>query len=47
MTGDNTTNKEKYRQSYRIMELMKAGEKEKAPLREAYKEWYGETIDKD
>ena len=47
MTGDNTTNKEKYRQSYRIMELMKAGEKEKAPLREAYKDWYGETIDKD
>ena len=47
MTGDNTTNKEKYRQSYRIMELMKSGEKEKAPLREAYKEWYGETIDKD
>ena len=47
MTGDNTTNKEKYRQSYRIMELMKAGEKEKALLREAYKEWYGETIDKD
>ena len=47
MTGDNTTNKEKYRQSYRIMELMRAGEKEKAPLREAYKEWYGETIDKD
>ena len=47
MTGDNTTNKEKYRQSYRIMELMKSGEKEKAPLREAYKEWYGETINKD
>ena len=47
MTGDNTTNKGKYRQSYRLMELMKAGEKEKAPLREAYKEWYGETIDKD
>jgi hypothetical protein len=47
MTGDNTTNKEKYRQSYRIMELMKAGEKEKAPLREAYKDWYGETINKD
>ena len=47
MTGDNTTNKEKYRQSYRLMELMKSGENEKAPLREAYKEWYGETIDKD
>jgi len=47
MTGDNTINKGKYRQSYRIMELMKAGEKEKAPLREAYKEWYGEAIDKD
>ena len=47
MTGDNTTNKGKYRQSYRLMELMKAGEKEKAPLREAYKEWYGETINKD
>ena len=47
MTGDNTTNKEKYRQSYRLMELMKAGENEKAPLREAYKEWYDETIDKD
>ena len=47
MTGDNTTNKGKYRQSYRLMELMKSGENEKAPLREAYKEWYGETIDKD
>ena len=47
MTGDNTTNKEKYRQSYRLMELMKSGENEKAPLREAYKEWYGETINKD
>ena len=47
MTGDNTTNKEKYRQSNRLMELMKSGENEKAPLREAYKEWYGETIDKD
>ena len=47
MTGDNTTNKGKYRQSYRIMELMKSGENEKAPLSEAYKEWYGETIDKD
>lgn len=46
MTGDNTTNKGKYRQSYRLMELMKSGENEKAPLREAYKEWYGETIDK-
>jgi len=44
MTGDNAKNKEKYRQSYRLFELMKAGENEKAPLEGAYKRWYGEDI---
>jgi len=29
---------------YLLMELMKSGEKDKAPLSEAYKEWYGEDI---
>ena len=47
MTGDNTTNKGKYRQSYRLMELMKAGEKEKAPVKRAYMKWYGEEICKN
>ena len=31
---------------YLLMELMKSGEKDKAPLSEAYKEWYGEDISK-
>ena len=44
MTGDNAKSKEKYRQSYRLFELMKAGENEKAPLEGAYKRWYGEDI---
>ena len=29
---------------YLLMKLMKSGEKDKAPLIEAYKEWYGEDI---
>ena len=45
ITKDNITNKDNYKQSYLLMELMKSGEKDKAPLREAYKEWYGEEID--
>lgn len=47
MTGNNENSKEKYKQSYQLFELMKAGEKEKAPLCEAFKEWYGESIYKD
>ena len=45
ITKNNITNKDNYKQSYLLMELMKSGEKDKAPLREAYKEWYGEEID--
>ena len=37
--------KEKYKQCYRLFELMKAGEREKAPIKRAYKKWYGEDID--
>ena len=44
MTGDNAKSKEKYRQSYRLFELMKAGENEKAPVKRAYMKWYGENI---
>ena len=44
MTGNNAKSIEKYRQSYQLFELMKAGENEKAPLKRAYKEWYGEDI---
>ena len=44
MTGTNAKSIEKYRQSYQLFELMKAGENEKAPLKRAYKEWYGEDI---
>ena len=47
MTGNNENSKEKYKQSYQLFELMKAGEREKTPLREAFKEWYGESIYKD
>lgn len=47
MSVNDANSKTKYKQSYELMELMKAGEKEKAPLREAYKEWYGEAINKD
>lgn len=45
MTGNNENSKEKYKQSYRLFELMKAGENEKAPIKRAYKKWYGEDID--
>ena len=44
MTGNNAKSIEKYRQSYQLFGLMKAGENEKAPLKRAYKEWYGEDI---
>ena len=44
MTGNNAKSIEKYRQSYQLFELMKAGENEKAPLKRAYKELYGEDI---
>ncbi|MGP1412155.1 MAG: hypothetical protein ACTTHM_09990, partial [Peptoanaerobacter stomatis] len=47
MTGNNENSKEKYKQSYQLFELMKAGEREKTPLCEAFKEWYGESIYKD
>ena len=47
MYGKDIYGKYKYKQSYRLMELLKVGEREKAPLREAYKEWYGEEIDID
>ena len=44
MTGNNENSKEKYKQSYQLFELMKAGEKEKAPVKRAYMKWYGENI---
>ena len=47
MTNDNSKSNLKYIQSFRLMELMKASENEKAPLREAYKTWYGEDIERD
>ncbi|MGP1599290.1 hypothetical protein, partial [Peptoanaerobacter stomatis] len=47
MTNDNSKSNLKYMQSFRLMELMKASENEKAPLREAYKTWYGEDIERD
>lgn len=47
MSEIDANSKVKYRQSYELMELMKVGEEEKAPLREAYKEWYKESINED
>ena len=47
MMGNNTNSNIKYRQSYELMVLMKVGEKEIAPLKGAYKTWYGEEICKN
>lgn len=44
ITGDNTKSKSKYIQSYRIRCLMKASERQKAPLRRAFQKWYGEEL---
>ena len=44
MTGDNSESKSKYIQSYRIRCLMKASERQKAPLRRAFQKWYGEEL---
>lgn len=45
MIGDNKGSRDKYIQSYRIRCLMKASEKQKAPIKKAFKKWYGEDIE--
>ena len=44
MTGDNSKSRQRYRQSYQLRRLMKASERQKAPIERAFKEWYGEDI---
>lgn len=45
MSGNKEKSKPMYRQSYQIRKLMKAIECQKAPLKEAFLEWYGEEIE--
>ena len=42
--GNTIVKKDDCEKIYLLMKLMKSGEKDKAPLIEAYKEWYGEDI---
>ena len=45
MIDKNTESKLKYKQSYQIRKLMKASERQKAPLKKAFLKWYGEEIE--
>lgn len=45
MTGDNIQSIQKYKQSYQLKKLMKESEQQKAPLKRAFKQWYGEEIE--